>query len=70
MEVRKFRLCELDAVGVDSVNAPLKDLQPHRVRLAQLDWLELREALWPLGFLRPPLPVTRIAFARPKTLRR
>jgi hypothetical protein len=70
MEVRKFRLGELDEAGMSSLNTALKDLQTHRVRLADLDWLELREALWPLGFLRPPLPVTRIALARPKTLRR
>lgn len=69
MQVRNFRLAELDAVAVGAVNARVNGLQPHRVMLGELDWLTVEEALWPIGTVRPAQPVARVGLG-PKSVRR
>jgi hypothetical protein len=69
MEVRRFRLSELDQITMAAVEARVSGLQPHRITLGELGWLRIEEALWPLGAVRPPKLAVRIGLG-PKSLRR
>ena len=49
MAVTRFRLGELTEINLGDLPMQVRDVQPHRARLGDLDWLQMQEAQIPLG---------------------
>lgn len=60
MTVTRFRLGELDEITLAELPLQLRDLQPHRVQLKDIDWLQMQEAQFPLGRPTTVLPIRQV----------
>jgi hypothetical protein len=64
MAVTRFRLGELTEIHLGDLPMQVRDVQPHRAHLGELDWLQMQEAQISLGRKTTVVPHTQITPGR------